>query len=107
MLLLPPTKLEWDSADAAKLQDFIQSSTGQRLLGYLSHAAPLFLDGTNANKTLVAGGRVEGYQEAVANIVRLTHENPADPVPQKSEYPSLDDDTAWVAVDGKPQSSTS
>lgn len=99
MILLPPTDIEWDSKDRMVLEEFLQSPTGQRLIDVLAHYAPPFGDGADANKTLVSSGRVEGYAEAVGWVVRLTKEHPTEKKPAKAEYPDLDDNTAWEAID--------
>jgi hypothetical protein len=77
------------------------------LLNLLAHSSPSFLDGTYPNKTLVAAGRVEGFQEAVAAIVRLTYERPEEPGPRREEYPPLYDDKAWEHLDGQNKPGTS
>ena len=99
MILLPPTEIDWDSTNRKMLEEFLQTPTGQRLISVLAHYSPAFGDGSDPNKTLVASGRVEGYADAVGWLVRLTKEHPTEKAPSKTEYPDLDDDKAWEAVD--------
>jgi hypothetical protein len=100
MILIAPPDPEWDSKDRAVLEEFIQSPTGQRLIGVLAFYQPEFGNGSDASKTLVASGRVEGYADAVGRLIRLMKEHPSEPNKQqtsKAEYPDLDDDEAWKA----------
>lgn len=102
MIILAPKTIVWESEDAARLKDFLDSTTGVRLLQVLALGAPDLLDGTHKNKTLVASGAHAGYQEAVSTIFRLTYENPNEPaVPPvvSDNYKSLDDDAAWIEED--------
>jgi hypothetical protein len=97
MIILPPTNVEWTGDDAAQLKNFLQSSTGARLLQVLALFSPDLLDGGDVNKTLVASGQLAGYQEAINTIWRLTYEKPIEEEksPASSGYQSLDDDEAW------------
>lgn len=93
--MLPPSfNPRWASDDAIALRTFLQSETGQRALYHLSEAAPALLDGSDVNKTLVASGCVKGFSDAVNALIALTVDSPAS-TPQKTEWPSLDDDSAW------------
>jgi hypothetical protein len=102
MIIVPPDDIVWESTDAASLTLFLASNTGQRFLGLLAYQTPEFEDGSNGNKTLVAMGKVEGYQTALKNLVRAQTHHPKDSeVP--TAYPSLDDESAWEkdSVDAK------
>lgn len=102
MIIVAPTKVEWTGEDAVRLKEFLNSPTGFRLLQTLAMGAPELLDGTHPNKTLVSCGRLDGYQDAISTMVRLTYENPNE-TPESQvvteNYQSLDDDAAWVGVD--------
>lgn len=102
MIIHAPKNVEWSSDDAARLGEFINSPTGQRVLQTWAIGLPALLDGSHKTKTLVASGKHEGYQEAIDVFLRLTYENPNEPiVPETSStnYPSPDDDSAWVEED--------
>lgn len=94
---------DWSSVHRKTLQDFLESETGRLTLQWLAYEAPELLDGCDVNKTLVASGAVKGYGKALENLFRLTKEQPAEvSAPSRTEYPSLDDDSAWP--DSKPSS---
>ena len=103
MIIIAPTTVEWTSEDAVRLKEFLNSQTGNRVMQILAMGAPELLDGTHKNKTLVSAGMLTGYQAAITNMVKLTYENPNDPVvsdaPPQGNYQSLDDDAAWKDVD--------
>ena len=102
MIIIAPKIVEWTSEDATRLSEFINSPTGQRVMQAWAIGLPELLDVTHKNKTLVASGKREGYQDAVDTFVRLTYENPNEPiVPEtaSNNYPSPDDDSAWVEED--------
>lgn len=105
MILVPPDDIVWESTDAASLTLFLDSTTGQRFLNLLAYQIPDFEDGSNGNKTLVAMGKVEGYQKALANLIRAQTHHPKEQVASQS-YPSLDDESAWAkdSVDEKGKS---
>jgi hypothetical protein len=72
------------------------------MLQIVDIAKPALLDGTHKNKTLVAAGKVDGFNEVLEDIFKLTYENPNEPaVPEvaSENYKSLDDDSAWVEED--------
>lgn len=97
MLISLPTGQapKWDSADAAALRQLLQSDLFQKALFLISqYDAPVLLDGTDVNKTLVASGRVQGFSEAISALFRLTMEQPPETVLPEA-YPSLDDDSKW------------
>lgn len=92
----PPRK--WTSVEAKILRDFLNSDTGQLALEWAAYKAPELLDGTHKNKTLVAGGEVKGYQNALAALWNLTIEQPVEAT-NPENYPDLDDPTQWVETD--------
>ena len=91
-----PTKenVAWESDDAKRLADFLESSTGQRALEIVAGMAPPLLDGSDVNKTLVASGAVKGYGEALRNLFSLLVVQPPQPK-IRDAYPSLDDEAQW------------
>lgn len=102
MIILAPKTIEWTSSDASLLHAFLNSPTGVRFLQVLAMGAPSLLDGGHKNKTLVASGALSGYQGAVETMLKLTYENPNEPIVPEvvtSNYQSLDDDEAWAEED--------
>jgi hypothetical protein len=92
-----PTKddILWESTDAHKLREFLETPTGQKVLRHLSDLIPDLMDGEHINRTLVRSGEVKGAQSLLAGLVSLTIEQPA-PLPIQSEtYPPLDLEAAW------------
>jgi hypothetical protein len=94
MIIFDDTPKEWDSKNAEDLKAFLTSDLGRLALAWVGTSAPKYADGSDPNKTLVAAGRVEGFQEAIKCLFSLTHEQPPE-VKQTEEYPSLDDDSQW------------
>lgn len=95
--MLPPNfKPDWCSEDAIALRTFLQTETGTRFLFHLSESSPTLLDGSDVNKTLVASGCVKGFSDAVNALIALTVEPPDSATPKNSNYPSLDDESAWA-----------
>lgn len=85
---------KWSSDDAKALKGFLLSDLGQRALTLTALRSPVPLDGSCPNKTLVAGGRVEGFSSALHELLSLTYVQPdASGIP--TNYPSLDDDSQW------------
>lgn len=93
---------EWASDDAAVLNTFIASSTGQKLLQLLAFQAPVLLDGGHMNKTLVASGEVKGYSAALANLLSLRNSRPPEASGDSDSYPPLDDDSKWTDTTTQP-----
>lgn len=94
-----PTKenITWESDDAKRLSDFLESSTGRRAVEILAAMAPSLLDGRDVNMTLVASGSVKGYGEALRNLFSLTTVQP--PQPQTPDtHPDLDNEDLWDGV---------
>lgn len=93
---------KWDGEDAVVLRNFLESDTGLRALAWLKYWAPVLLDGSHVNKTLVASGEVKGYNNAVEFLRSLTTDNPVPEEPKVSEeYPDLDDDKKWTDEQSK------
>ena len=92
----------WDSDNRLVLRTFLDSDTGHRLLALLDGLSPGFEDGSDQGKTLVAAGKVEGWQSAVEWITRLrTEESPTKELETRSEYDDIDDDKAWAWLEKK------
>lgn len=93
---ITPDQLVWTSDDEANWNSFLGSNTGKRLLPKLAENAPLLLDGTEVNKTLVRNGELRGFQLAVQTLLTLSH---SQPLPQTgaetTTYPNLEDDSKW------------
>ena len=92
---------EWSSDDAAQLNGFLASSTGDKLIELLCYLAPVLLDGGDVNKTLVACGEVKGYTEAVSTLCSLRNSRPVEATGEFDTYPNLDDDSKWKDVDAR------
>lgn len=104
MILAPATPPEWTSENAAALKEFLSSTTGIRLQQVIAYNCPPFLDGSDVNRTLVAGGKRAGYEEALAYLNSLVTVQPEQPEQPFSEtYPPLEDDSKWDNVLTKPQ----
>lgn len=93
LYLNPP---EWTSGDIERLRDFLGNSTGEALLARLQWMRPDFDVAGDATQRLVTAGRVEGYEECVADIVALTFpvQDELAKIPNP-EYPPLDLEPAW------------
>jgi len=92
---------EWTSDDAKSLRDLLESSTFNKAMAHVLDQTPKLLDGGDVNKTLVATGKVDGYNEALQNLFRLTHEQPPA-VAEPENYPNLDDDSKWEEKSTQP-----
>jgi len=104
MVLLPttnPSEILWESTDARKLREFLESVTGQKVLRHLSDSIPLLLSGEDVNTTLVRSGEVKGAQLIFSSLVSLIVEQPAQPK-EKETYPDLDNESAWVGEQPQP-----
>jgi len=104
MIFSLPTKTlsEWNSEDAKLLRDLLENSTFGKAIAFVLDQAPKLLDGSDVNKTLVASGKVDGYNEALQNLFRLTHEQPPT-TPESEAYPSLDDESKWDKTTNEPR----
>ena len=95
MNYLPTKEADWTSSDAVRLREFLESSTGQRAIAHVTDDAPVLLDGSDVNKTLVASGEVKGFNKALRSLFLLTIEKPPAPAERKDPYPDIDDDKHW------------
>lgn len=92
---LPTPPKEWDSTHRQELQVFLQSATGKLAVEWMMYLAPSLLDGADVNKTLVASGEVKGYGSALQTLFGLLIEKPKDEEKKPTNYPDLDDDSAF------------
>jgi hypothetical protein len=92
--LLPP---DWTSDDIENFRSFLDTPTGKNLIARLTWQRPDFDVSGDATQRLVTAGRVEGYEECVADLAALAFP-PQNDVVSKSpnpEYPDIEDDKAW------------
>lgn len=85
----------WQSEDAQKLKEFLDTQTGNRMLSNLAAQIPSLLDGSHVNKTLVTSGEVKGWTDTLQAIFSLLTIQPPQPKPVDN-YPPIDDDAYWV-----------
>ena len=103
MFLSPPENPPlWEAENAAVLRAFLESGTGQKVMGLLAFSAPVLLDGSHVNKTLVRSGEVNGYAFAVSVLVALQTSRPAENPAPSEEYPDLDNDRLWTDGEAEP-----
>lgn len=103
-MILPtknPAEILWESTDAQKLREFLESPTGQKVLRHLTDTTPDLMDGENVNKTLVRNGEVKGANAIFTALVQLTIEQPPQEKPVET-YPSIDDESQWDGENPKP-----
>lgn len=106
MIISPINPPEWDSDDATILKEFLSTKTGSRLQEIVAFNCPPFEDGSDVNKTLVAAGKREGYEESFCFWRSLVTFQPEQPEQRFQEtYPNLDDESKWDD-DNKPQDKT-
>ena len=102
MIALPTKQtILWESTDAQKLREFLESPTGQKVLRHMTDSIPDLMDGTDVNRTLVRNGEVKGANTVFSALVQLTIEQP-EPEKSADNYPSLDDESAWEGENPKP-----
>lgn len=94
MIIFDETPTEWDSKHAGDLKVILNSDVMRLALAWVGNSCPKHTDGSDPNKALVAGGRVEGFHEAIKALFALTTEQPVE-VKKAEEYPDLDDEAAW------------
>lgn len=92
--LLTGKQVKWDSSDAKELRLFFESPVGSRMLDHLIFLKPSPYEGPNGTQMIAAGKKIEGYEEALNNLVNLIKEQPPQPTEQET-YPDLDDDSKW------------
>jgi len=92
---LPTTPVPgWDSEDARKLRELLESATFKKALRIILDEQPELLDGADVNKTLVRNGEVKGFSAALTSIYRLTFEQPEAQI-NSTVYPDIDDERFW------------
>lgn len=97
--MLSPKQSEWNGENAMQLRNFLESETGKRVLYHLGENCPELLDGSDNGRTLVASGRVGGYGFAIKNLLSLIVEPPPSVPEVRDEWPDLDNDEAWSALE--------
>jgi hypothetical protein len=94
MIIISSGPVVWESSDAQRLREFLDSSTGKRVLEHLASVCPSPYDGGNANLMVAEAKKIEGFQDAVSSLVNLTREQPPQPTAEE-QYPDLNDDSKW------------
>lgn len=86
---------DWTQNDEEQLLKFLESAVGQRLIPRLADMAPPLLEEGDTNKILIRAGKLRGYQEALLNLIALSHSTKETPATEVVAYPALDNDAAW------------
>jgi hypothetical protein len=86
---------QWTQIDEEAFFKFLQTETGKRLLPRLAEMAPLLLEEGDTNKVLIRAGKLKGYQEALMNLLGLSHHIEEQRTDNQSAYPPLEDDSKW------------
>lgn len=89
-------QLAWSTDDEGRWDSFLQTETGKRLIPKLAESAPILLDGTDINKTLVRNGELRGFQLALRTLLDMTHAAPSEPQSISNFYPLPEDDRQWT-----------
>lgn len=88
-------QIRWDSSDAQELRLFLEGPIGARMVDHLIALTPGAYDGPNGNQIISSAKKIEGYNEALNNLVNLIKEQPVQPT-ENETYPDLDDDSKWA-----------
>lgn len=91
---IPTTPPDWDSADAAKLREILESDVFKKAFRLTADFCPELMDGADVNRTLVRSGEVKGFHFAFTQLFSLLTEQPKQPQSSES-YPDLDDESKW------------
>ncbi len=97
---IPGVPKKWESVDAATLRSILESDVMQRALAIVADKAPDLLDGSDVNKTLVASGKVQGFNLFLHELFLLVVEQPEQPT-APTNYPDIDDDSKWQDGSGE------
>lgn len=84
----------WDGADAASLRTFLGTPAGSRFFAKLQEVIPALLGKGDTNEVLIRNGEVRGCSILLTQLFSMANP-PRDSVKVPSEYPALEDDTAW------------
>jgi hypothetical protein len=89
--------LQWDDNDIANWNSFLQTKTGKRLIPKIAEVIPELLGAGDVNAILIRSGEVRGFQEAIRQLLSLTHvvEKGAVVDSSNENYPNLLNDSAW------------
>lgn len=85
---------EWDGEDAATFRVFLSTPTGARIFPKLQEVVPALLGKGDTNEIMIRSGEVRGCATLLTQIFSMANP-PADMPKVPSEYPALDDDSAW------------
>lgn len=95
MFFRPLKEPDWESGNASELFDFLNSTTGKRLVAKLLWECPRYTE-IDPTKRLVESGLIEGYGDCIRDIFAaceaVTNRK------EQEEYPPLEDDAAWAEV---------
>jgi len=85
----------WNNDAALLLAQFLRSHTGRLFLQQLDFRRPAFSHSIRAEAVALQAKYVDGYEQAVSNVLEL-----ASPVSKSTGepnpfYPELEDDSAW------------
>lgn len=89
------SQIKWDSSDAQELRLFLGGPIGSRMLDHLIGLTPEAYDGPNGNQIISSAKKIEGYREALNNLVNLIKEQPPQPIEQET-YPDINDESKWA-----------
>lgn len=92
------TESFWSSEDRDNLKSFFATRTGSKLISQLAEAAPTLFASGDTNKILIRNGELLGFQSALRELLVLSLPEPMQEK-EKSEYPSLLDDSAWPGTE--------
>lgn len=77
-IFLPAQKPSWSPAQAAELGTFLATPTGQQLMSVLLYRRPEFPASMDPNVRAVVSGKIEGYEQALIEMQKLTVMYPED-----------------------------
>ena len=72
MIIPASGRVVWTNTDAAQLQAFLETTTGQRFVLKLFAFRPLHKPFESIELRAVESGMVEGYEECIKDISQLT-----------------------------------
>lgn len=86
----------WSKDNAAILQQFFGSGTGQLFLAHVAVARPsLVVNGVDPNQVALRASEAAGWEGAINYALSLS-EPPKIERPDLETYPPLDDDSKWT-----------
>lgn len=100
MIVKTPDKIEIGPDDRASLKQFLDSQHGKVILLALGQLAPEMSDIGTSEVMINSGAQRKGYELAIENLFSFIARTEDGPVATPAtEYPSLDDDTAWKELE--------